>query len=105
MAAELPGSFVKILSSLRNQITKSRRLVSEKSYKSLVSLYDQIVELDAKLANVIRNELPRKQRGAAFSALQKTLRWEMTEKLDETINMLAQEVGLKQLSSGLSPAS
>src|SRR5262245_14161307 len=43
-----------VLSRLRNQINKSRRLASENAYKTLVSLYDQIVEIDAQLAAAAR---------------------------------------------------
>jgi hypothetical protein len=85
------------LSKLRNEISKSRRLISEEAFKSLVSLYDHITDLDSELAGFVRADLPRQKRIAAVAELQKTLRLEMTAKLDEVIDMLAREVGLKQL--------
>jgi hypothetical protein len=85
-----------VLSKLRKQISKSRRLISETGYRNLVSLYDRIVELDGNLASAIRNKsLQEADRVAALAAIHKILRWELTEKLDETIASLAQEVGLK----------
>jgi hypothetical protein len=96
------GKIWDVLSSLRNLISKSRRLVSEEAYKSLVSLYDRITELDSQLAQFVRTDLPRQRRIAAVADLQKTLRWEMTAKLDEVIDMLAREVGLKELRNAAS---
>ena len=94
------GKIWDTLSKLRNEISKSRRLVSEEAYKSLVSLYDHITDLDSELAGFVRADLPRQKRIAAVAELQKMLRWEMTAKLDEVIDMLAREVGLKQLRKG-----
>ena len=86
-----------VLNNLRNQISKSRRLVSEKGYKSLVALYDEITSLDSKLADFIRQDLSKEERVTALAKIHEALRWEMTKKLDEIIDMLAKEVRLKEL--------
>jgi len=83
-----------VLSRLRNQISKSRRLVSEKAYKTLVSLYDQIVEIDAQLTQVA-SKSPTPQQSEELSRLNKLIRWEMTEKLDQVVDLLAKELRLK----------
>ena len=83
-----------VLSRLRNQINKSRRLASENAYKTLVSLYDQIVEIDAELAAAAR-ETPTPKQSEELSRLNTVIRWEMTEKLDEIVDLLAKELRLK----------
>ena len=84
-----------VLSALRFQITKSRRLVSEGSYNTLVALYDRIVEIDAHGTPTADPE----QKMEEFRELNKLLRWEMTEKLDEVVDMLAKDVRLKREKS------
>lgn len=83
-----------ILSRLRNQTSKARRLVSESGYQRMVALYDQIVELDGQIDGLIRSQMTRKARTEAFSPIQERLRNEMTEKLDGTLYALAKEVQL-----------
>src|SRR5262245_36887576 len=90
-----------VLSRLRNQINKSRRLASENAYKTLVSLYDQIVEIDAQLAEAAGESLTPQQ-SETLSRLHTVIRWEMTEKLDEVVDSLAKELRLK---GGDSPAA
>jgi hypothetical protein len=87
-----------VLSRLRSQINKSRRLASEKAYKMLVSLYDRIVEIDAQLTQVA-SELPNEKQSEELSKLNTLIRWEMTDKLDEVVDLLAKELRLK--SEGL----
>src|SRR5947209_511654 len=50
-----------VLSKLRSQINKSRRLASEEAYKTLVSLYDRIVEIDAQLSQAASESPTPKQ--------------------------------------------
>jgi hypothetical protein len=83
-----------VLSDLRNHTSKSRRLVSEKGYQSLVTLYDQITDLDGRLDQIVRQKLPPKERAEALEVIHRELRWEMTQKLDDTLALLAQEVQL-----------
>jgi hypothetical protein len=79
---------------LRNQINKSRRLASENAYKTLVSLYDRIAEIDAQLTEAARQS-PSPERSEELSRLHRVIRWEMTEKLDEVVDLLAKELRLK----------
>ena len=58
-----------VLSKLRNQTSKSRRLASEKAYKSLVALYDRITELDGRLDRIVRQTLPPKERAEALAPI------------------------------------
>jgi hypothetical protein len=83
-----------VLSRLRNQINKSRRLASENAYKTLVSLYDRIVEIDAQLTEAARQS-PSPKQSKELSRLNTVIRWEMTEKLDEVVDLLAKELRLK----------
>jgi hypothetical protein len=83
-----------VLSRLRNQINKSRRLASKNAYKTLVSLYDRIVEIDAQLSQVAR-ESPTAKQSEELSKLHALIRWEMTNKLDEVVDLLAKELRLK----------
>jgi len=92
---EYEGQIWDVLSKIRNQTSKSRRLVSEKGYKRLVSLYKDIAELDGKLDRIVRGRLPSKERAEALQPIQGALYGEMTQKLDETLDLLADEVHLK----------
>jgi len=83
-----------VLNRLRNQINKSRRLASEEAYKMLVSLYDRIVEIDAQLTQAA-SESPSSKQSEELSKLNTLIRWEMTEKLDEVVDLLAKELRLK----------
>jgi hypothetical protein len=83
-----------VLNRLRNQINKSRRLASEEAYKMLVSLYDRIVEIDAQLTQAA-SESPSPKQSEELSELNTLIRWEMTEKLDEVVDLLAKELRLK----------
>src|SRR5262245_60219459 len=84
-----------VLNRLRNQINKSRRLASEEAYKMLVSLYDRIVEIDAQLTQAA-SESPSPKQSEELSELNTLIRWEMTEKLDEVVDLLAKELRLKK---------
>jgi hypothetical protein len=83
-----------VLSKLRNQINKSRRLSSEKAYETLVSLYDRIVEIDAQLSQAA-SESPTPEQSEELSRLNTLIRWKMTEELDEVVDLLAKELRLK----------
>jgi hypothetical protein len=88
-----------VLSKFRNQTSKSRRLVSEKGYKSLVALYDRITELDGRLDQIVRQALPPEQRAEALAPIQAELRSDLTQRLDDALNLVAQEVQLTPLHS------
>ena len=83
-----------VLSKLRNQTSKSRRLASEKAYKSLVALYDRITELDGRLDRIVRQTLPPKERAEALAPIQAALRSYMTQFLDDELDLLAHELQL-----------
>jgi hypothetical protein len=70
---------------------------------NLVALYDRIAELDLRLDRVVRLRTPAKERAASLAPIQKELRSEMTQKLDETLYVLAQEVQLKSPLSTKTP--
>jgi hypothetical protein len=83
-----------VLSKLRSQINKSRRLASEEAYKTLVSLYDRIVEIDAQLSQAA-SESPTPKQSEELARLNTLTRWEMTKKLDDVVDLLAKELRLK----------
>ena len=85
-----------VLFKLRKQTSKSRRLVSEETYKRLVELYDRVVgELDPELREAMSN-LDSSERVAALAKLNERLRWQETKNLDDVIDAIAAEVGLKK---------
>jgi hypothetical protein len=87
-----------VLSTLRFQITQSRRLASEDAYKMLVALYDRIVDIDVQLTRIASGS-PGPAQAEEFQKLNTLLRWEMTEKLDEVVDSLAKELRLKREKS------
>jgi hypothetical protein len=92
-----------VLARIRNQTSKSQRLVSETGYRKLVALYDQVTEFDARLDRIVRDDLPTKERSKALAPLQREIRVDLTKKLDETLDLLAQEVHLKAPDTQLRP--
>lgn len=83
------------LNRIRSQTSKARRLVSEKGYQNLVGLYQRIVELDAELDGIVRQRLSTEQRAKALAPISKRIYSEMSAELDQTLDVLAQEVGQK----------
>jgi hypothetical protein len=88
-----------VLSRLRNQTSKSRRLVSKRGYEALVALYDEIAALDGEMDAIIRQELPPAKRAAALKPVHGAIRSKMTQKLDDTLAFLAEEVHLNASQS------
>lgn len=87
-----------VLNAIRNEISRSRRLVSEKSYQELLKLYERIVELDNTVSSLITTEEPRKNRSTEFSKLNSFIYSDMTKQIDDVINAMATELHLKAKS-------
>jgi len=84
-----------VLTRVRNQTSKSRRLISEQVYHQLVAMYDQIAQFDGRLDVIVRGDTTPKDRAEALAPLQRELRVELTNKIDELLDVLAREVQLK----------
>lgn len=83
------------LNQLRNQISRSRRLVSENAYQRLVSLYDlTLVALDKQLsqARFLEHDLERRGR---FVELNHYIYESVTQDIDTILDELAAEMELK----------
>lgn len=95
-AKEYDDGVWEILNEFSREISRSRRLVSEKAYQELRSLYDYIVrDIDPKISAINkRGELNRKtveeseQLSVRFSS-------EVTQRIDDEIDRLASELDLK----------
>jgi RNAse (barnase) inhibitor barstar len=82
-----------ILNEFRTEISKSRRLVSERAYEKLDSLYDYIVgDIDVKITALIRRK--RIESGES-SEIADRFSKEVSKKLDDAIDDLASELKLK----------
>jgi hypothetical protein len=82
-----------ILNGFREEISRSRRLVSERAYKRLDSLYEYVVhDIDVKISDIIRTDevdvKKSKEIAERFSV-------EVSKKLDDAIDDLASELNLK----------
>lgn len=82
-----------ILNEFRAEISRSRRLVSERAYERLDSLYHYVVhDIDVKISDIIRTEeldiKKSREMAERFSA-------EVSKKLDDAIDDLASELKLK----------
>lgn len=82
-----------ILNEFRAEISRSRRLVSERAYERLDSLYNYVVhDIDVKISDIIRTEeldiKKSREMAERFSA-------EVSKKLDDAIDDLASELNLK----------
>ena len=82
-----------ILNAFRAEISRSRRLVSERAYERLDSLYNYVVhDIDVKLSDLIRaEELTSKK----SSEIAERFSVEVSKKLDDAIDDLASELHLK----------
>ena len=82
-----------ILNEFRAEISRSRRLVSERAYERLDSLYHYVVhDIDVKISDIIRTEeldiKKSREMAERFSV-------EVSKKLDDAIDDLASELKLK----------
>jgi hypothetical protein len=82
-----------ILNEFRTEISRSRRLVSERAYERLDSLYKYVVhDLDVKITNVIRDGGMDIEES---STLAQRFSVEVSKELDDAIDDLASELNLK----------
>lgn len=86
-----------ILHEFRVEISKARRLVSEKAYERLNALYDYIIgDLDLKISAIISMERPD---SLSCATLASRFSNEVTKALDDALNDLASELNLKVKSN------
>jgi len=86
-----------VFNQVRSEISKSRRLVSEKSYKDLLELYTYMVELDKKISSLIERDGPESKWENEASILNTLIYVDVTKKIDEIVNSLATELHLKKV--------
>lgn len=80
----------------RNEISRSRRLLSTQMYKRLVDLYEsEMVKLDNEIAGA-RTMLDVADRTEAFFTLNQQIFYGVTSHIDELLNEIASELGLNQ---------
>jgi hypothetical protein len=82
-----------ILNEFRAEISRSRRLVSERAYERLDSLYEYVVhDIDVKISDIIlMDELDVKK----SKEIAERFSVEVSKKLDDAIDDLASELNLK----------
>jgi len=82
-----------VLDEFRVVISRSRRLVSEAAYKNLCSLYEYVVhDLDREVSNIIEMDEPNINRALILGNRFST---EVSQKLDDEIDTIADEMDLK----------
>ena len=80
----------------RNEISRSRRLISNRMYDRLISLYeDQMVVLDKEIQGA-RSAPDASDRTEAFFILNNRIYGGVTSDIDELLNEIATELGLDQ---------
>jgi hypothetical protein len=80
---------------IRNEISRSRRLVSEEAYKRLVSLYkDEMVKLDSRISKA--REEDESERCKSLGQLNSYISGHLTRKIDNVLRDLAFEVQLTE---------
>jgi hypothetical protein len=85
-----------VFNATRNEISRSRRLVADVSYRRLVALYeDDMVRLDKEIL-AARSKADRPERTEAFFNLNKEIYETITSRIDEVLNSLATELRLNQ---------
>lgn len=82
-----------ILNEFRIEISRSRRLVSERAYEKLDSLYNYVVhDLDVSISEVIRTDKPDVEKSREIA---ERFSVEVSKKLDDAMDDLASELDLK----------
>jgi len=83
-----------LLNEFRTEISRSRRLVSERAFRDLNALYDYVVH---KLDHEISNLMPKKMEDAhdGWHELAWVFTEEVSTKLDQALDDLAAELRLK----------
>jgi hypothetical protein len=82
-----------ILNQFREEISRSRRLVSEQAYEHLDSLYKYVVhDLDAQISDIIRAKMIDVKKSEDIA---ERFSVEVSRKLDDAIDDLASELNLK----------
>jgi hypothetical protein len=82
-----------ILNDFRTEISRSRRLVSERAYERLNALYEYVVhDLDMQISEIIRAETLD---AAKSGEIAERFTVEVSKKLDDAIDDLASELNLK----------
>ena len=90
-ATEYQRAIWDVLSRIRLQTSKARRLTSERGYNAMVQFYDQIVEFDGRLDGVVRQKSSVDKRATELAPFQQSLRTTLTKRIDEVMALLAQE--------------
>jgi hypothetical protein len=82
-----------ILNDFRTEISRSRRLVSERDYERLDSLYEYVVhDIDVRISDVIRADKLDVEKSGEIA---ERFSVEVSKKLDDAIDDLASELNLK----------
>jgi hypothetical protein len=93
---EYDDSVWDILNEFRTEISRARRLVSEQAYEELQSLYDYIVrDIDRKISDIIKREELDAKSVQESSDLGPRFSLEVSQRIDDAIDRLASELGLK----------
>ena len=88
-----------VLNNIRNEISRSRRLVTERAYQKLLAFYKQdMMALENKIASVRREERDIDKR-AAFLIINRQIFDDVTTSIDQMLNELAEEMKLTSPSS------
>ena len=85
-----------VFNATRNEISRSRRLLSEQAYRELLAVYeDEMVRLDNEIRDA-RSIRERPDRTETFFNLNKEIYGAVTSRIDEILNDLATELQLNQ---------
>lgn len=84
-----------VLGDVRREVSLSIRLVSAKSYQTLLAQYRYMSDLDRKISALIKADAGADEWRAEADRLHAHIRAEVTTRIDELINALAEELHLK----------
>jgi hypothetical protein len=88
-----------VLNNIRNEISRSRHLVTEHAYKKLLVFYkEDMITLENKINSTRREERDRDKR-AAFLVINSQIFDDVTTSIDQMLNELAEEMKLTGPSS------
>jgi hypothetical protein len=88
-----------VLNQMRNEISRSRRLVSERAYEQLLAFYkEDMMALEDDISSARREERDI-DKCAAFLTVNRQIFGDVTARIDQILNNLAGEMKLKGPSS------
>ncbi len=100
---EFDDNIWSLFQSMRSEISRSRRLISDNAYRRLLTLYHDMLSIDEELSELIKIERLDESASKKYLKLNNKIHSLVSGQVDESLNSIAAELRLKgsiDLTSG-----